>query len=159
MKRSLITSLQVLVVLLGIGILVFMLWEPHLEGRNVHATNFEIYFRDLFLAYVYVASTTFFIALYKTFTLLGRIKKGEIYSEYSLHALKMIKYSARTIIIFILGAEAYAFVFVRGRDDIAGGVAVGFFLLLVSITVAFLSAKFEKIVQQGDKIGTCRSHT
>lgn len=39
------------VVLGGIGALAFMLWEPHLEGRNAHAGLFEIYFKDPFLAY------------------------------------------------------------------------------------------------------------
>lgn len=50
---------------LGISTLALMLWEPHLEGRNVNATLFEIYFRDPFLAYAYTASIVFFVALLK----------------------------------------------------------------------------------------------
>ena len=56
MKKSSTIFLQVVIVLIGIGVLAAMLWEPHLEGRNVHATLFEIYFKDPFLAYVYIGS-------------------------------------------------------------------------------------------------------
>jgi hypothetical protein len=51
--------LQVVIVLIGIGVLAFMLWEPHVEGRNAHATVFEIYFHDPFLAYAYIGSIPF----------------------------------------------------------------------------------------------------
>ena len=53
MKRSSTTFLQLVIVLIGIGALALLLWEPHIEGRNAHATLFEIYFKDLFLAYAY----------------------------------------------------------------------------------------------------------
>src|SRR5687768_1721939 len=42
--RSSTAFLQTVVVLIGIGALALMLWEPHLEGRNTHATVFEVYF-------------------------------------------------------------------------------------------------------------------
>ena len=45
MKRSSTIFLQVVIVLIGIGALALMLWEPHIEGRNAHATLFEIYFK------------------------------------------------------------------------------------------------------------------
>lgn len=73
MKRSSILFLQAVVVLIGIGVFVFMLWEPHIEGRNANATLFEIYFQDPFLAYAYTASIAFFVALYQVFKLLGYI--------------------------------------------------------------------------------------
>jgi hypothetical protein len=66
--RSLVVPtifLQAVIVLIGIGALALMLWEPHIEGRNAHATLFEIYFNDPFLAYAYLASIPFFVALYQ----------------------------------------------------------------------------------------------
>jgi hypothetical protein len=50
MKRASTIFLQAVLVLLGIGVLALLLWEPQVEGRNVNATQFEIYFRDPFLA-------------------------------------------------------------------------------------------------------------
>src|SRR5882757_4418154 len=72
-KRPLVPTkfLQAVIVLIGIGALALMLWEPHIEGRNAHATLFEIYFKDPFLAYAYIASIPFFVALYQAFKVLG----------------------------------------------------------------------------------------
>src|SRR4030095_12648211 len=133
MKRSSTIFLQVVIVLIGIGALALMLWEPHLEGRNVHATLFEIYFKDPFLAYAYIASISFFAALYQAFKLLGYIGQNKIFSLNSVKALRTIKYCAISLVGFIVAAEAYFFIAVRGKDDIAGGVAIGLFLIFVSV--------------------------
>jgi len=49
---------------------------------------------------------------------------------------RIIKYCALTTAIFILGAEAYIFIFVRGTDDVAGGVMMGAFIIFVSAIIA-----------------------
>ena len=123
MKRSSTIFLRVVIVLIGIGVLALMLWEPHLEGRNVHATLFEIYFKDPFLAYAYIASISFFVALYQAFKLLGYIGQNKVFSPSSVRALRTIKYCAISLVGFIVAAEAYLFIVQRGKDDIAGGVA------------------------------------
>ncbi len=69
MQRSSTIFLQVVIVALGIGA-PFMLWEPHVEGVNAHATLFEKYFNP-FVVYAYVASIPFFVALYQAFKVLG----------------------------------------------------------------------------------------
>ena len=123
MKKSTI-FLQVIIVLIGIGALALMLWEPHIEGRNVNSTLFQIYFNDPFLVYAYTASIAFFVALYQAFKLLGYIGRNEVFSLNSVRALRTIKYCAITIAAFIVGAEAYFWIVMRGKDDIAGGVAM-----------------------------------
>jgi len=147
MKRSSTIFLQIVIVLIGIGALALMLWEPHIEGRNAHATLFEIYFKDPFLAYAYIASIAFFVALYQAFKLLGFIGRSEVFSQRSVKALRTIKYCAMTLVVFILGAEAYFFIAVRGKDDIAGGVAMGLFMIFVSVVIATAAAMFERILQ------------
>ena len=108
-------------VLIGISALAFMLWEPQIEGRNVHATLFQIYFNDPFLAWAYTASIAFFVALYQAFKLLGYIGQNKVFSLNSVKALRTIKYCAEVIVGFIVIAEAYLFI-ARPGDDIAGGV-------------------------------------
>ena len=120
MKRGLTIFLQVVIALLGVGVLALLLWEPHLEGRNVNATLFEIYFKDPFLAYIYLAFVPFFVGLTRAFKILGYARRNEIFLQRSVRALRIIKYCALTTAIFILGAEAYLFIFIRGKDDIAG---------------------------------------
>src|SRR5256885_6390328 len=105
MKKGSTVFLQVVVVLIGIGSLALLLWEPHIEGRNAHATLFQIYFNDPFLAYAYTGSIAFFVALYKAFKLLGHIGRGEVFSQRAVKALRTIKYCAMSLVGFLLGAE------------------------------------------------------
>jgi hypothetical protein len=148
MKRSSTIFLQIVIVLIGIGALALMLWEPHIEGRNAHATLFEIYFKDPFLAYVYIGSIAFFVALYQAFKLLGYIGRNEVFSQASVKALRTIKYCALTIVAFIVGAEAYFNIVQRGKsDDIAGGVMIGLLMIFISVVVATAAAVFERTLQ------------
>jgi len=147
MKRVSTTFLQVIIVLLGLGVFTFLLWEPHLEGRNVHATLFQIYFKDPFLAYIYLAFVPFFVSLYQGFKLLGYARRNEIFSQRSVKALRTIKIGAVITALFIVGAEVYIFIFIRGTDDVAGGVMMGAFIIFVSAIIATTAAVFERILQ------------
>jgi hypothetical protein len=148
MKRSLAIFLQAIILLIGVGVLALLLWEPNLEGRNVNATLFEVYFKDPFLAYIYLAFVPFFVALYQGFKILGYARRDELFSQRPVRALRIIKYCAITTAIFILGAEAYIFTFVRGTDDIAGGVMMGAFIILVSAIIATSAAVFERTLRK-----------
>ena len=147
MKKGSTVFLQVVVVLIGIGALALLLWEPHLEGRNAHATLFQIYFNDPFLAYAYIASIAFFVALYQAFKLLGYVGRSDVFSQRSVKALRTIKHCAMSLVGFLAGAEAYFFIVRRGKDDIAGGVMMGLFLIFVSVVIATAAAVFEKTLQ------------
>ena len=147
MKRGSTIFLQIVILLLGAGVLAFLLWEPQVEGRNVNATLFEIYFKDPFLAYIYLAFVPFFVGLYQGFKLLGYTRRNEIFFQHSVRALRIIKYCALTTAIFILGAEAYIFIFIRGTDDVAGGVMMGVFVILACAVIGTAAAVFERILQ------------
>ena len=101
MKRSSTAFLQIVIVLIGIGALALMLWEPHIEGRNAHATVFEIYFKDPFLAYAYIASIPFFVALYQGFKVLGYAGHNKVFSQAAVKALRTIKCCAIAIVGFV----------------------------------------------------------
>ena len=147
MKKSSTIFFQIVIVFIGIGALAFLLWEPHIEGRNAHATLFQIYFNDPFLAYAYTGSIAFFVALYQAFKLLGYIGQDNACSLHSVRALRIITYCAIIIIGFIVPAVAYLFI-VRPEDDIAGGVAMGILISFISIVVATVVAVFEKRLQR-----------
>jgi hypothetical protein len=132
-------------VLIGIGTLALLLWEPHLEGRNVNATLFEIYFKDPFLAYAYIASIPFFVALYQAFKLLGYAGQNKVFSEAAVKALRTIKYCAIAIIGFVAVGEI--FIMLGNSDDRAGGVFMGILITFGSIVIATAAAMFERILQ------------
>jgi len=132
-------------VLIGIGVLALMLWEPHLEGRNAHATLFEIYFKDPFLAYAYIASTPFFVGLYQAFKVLGYAGKNKVFSQAAVKAMRTIKYCAISMIGFVAVAEV--FIMLSNSDDRAGGVFIGILIAFGSVVSAAAAAMFERILK------------
>lgn len=145
MKRSSTAFLQIVIVLIGIGALALMLWEPHIEGRNAHATVFEIYFKDPFLAYAYIGSIPFFVALYQAFKVLGYAGQNTVFSHAAVKALRTIKFCAITIVGFVAVGEI--FIMMGDSDDRAGGVFMGVLITFGSIVIATAAATFEWILQ------------
>src|SRR5688572_12138217 len=119
MKRASILFLRAVILLVGIAVLAGLLWEPQVEGWNANADLATIYFRDPFLAYVYVGSLPFFFGLYQAFKFLGYVGRGQAFSPVAVRSLRLIKYCALAVIGFIIGAEAYIMLGVS--DDRAGG--------------------------------------
>jgi hypothetical protein len=146
MNRSSTIFLQIVIVLIGIGALALLLWEPHLEGRNAHATNFEIYFKDPFLALVYLGSIPFFVALYQAFNVLGYAGQNKIFSQEAVKALWTIKYCALATIGFVV-VEEIIIMLNHGSDDAAGGVFMGVLITFGSIVIATAAAMFKRILQ------------
>ncbi|HMN28628.1 MAG TPA: DUF2975 domain-containing protein [Caldilineaceae bacterium] len=145
MKRSSTIFLQTVIVLIGIGALALLLWEPHIEGRNAHATLFAIYFKDPFLAYAYIASIPFFVALYQAFKVLGYAGQNQVFSPAAVKALRTIKFCALAMIGFVVGGEL--FIMFGNSDDRAGGVFIGILITFGSIVMATVAAMFEQILQ------------
>jgi len=143
--RSSTLFLQAVIVLLGIGALALMLWEPHIEGRNAHATLFQIYFNDPFLAYAYTTSISFFAALYQAFKVLNYIRQNRAFSPASVKALRTIKFCAMAMIGFVAAGEV--FIMLGSSDDRAGGVFIGILIAFGSLVVAAAAAMFERIFQ------------
>ena len=143
MNRSLALLLQVIVALVGLAVLTFLLGEPHFEGRNVHATTFEIYFHDPFLAYVYVGSIPFFIALWQAFKLLADFRRSQAFSHGTVRAMGTIKRCAITLVGFVAGATI--FILMCGdKDDRPAGVVMSALATFAAVTIAIAAAMFER---------------
>lgn len=145
MKQRPTIFLQTVIVLIGIGALALLLWEPQIEGRNAHATLFEIYFKDPFLAYAYIGSIPFFLALYQAFKVLGYAGQNKVFSQAAVKALRTIKFCAIAIIGFVAVGEI--FILLGDSDDRAGGVFMGILITFGSIVIATAAAMFEQILQ------------
>ena len=150
MKRSSTIFLQVVIVLIGIGALAILLFEPHIEGRNANATLYQIYFNDPFLAYAYVASIPFFVALYQAFKVLGYAGQDKVFSPPAVKALRTIKYCAIAVIGFLVGGEI--FILLSNEEDKAGGIMIGIVLIFCAVVIAAASAMFERILQNAVEI-------
>ena len=147
-KRSLVVPtifLQAVIALIGIGALALLLWEPHIEGRNAHATLFEIYFKDPFLAYAYLGSIPFFVALYQTFKVLGYIRDNKAFSQATVKALRTIKFCALAIIGFV--SVSVIFFMFSDPDDRPAGVFMRLLITFGAVVIATAAAMFERILQ------------
>lgn len=146
MNRFVTLVLQLGVVLVGCTALLFLLIEPHFEGRNINATAYEVYFNDPFLVYAYVASISLFLLLYQVFRVIGYIGKKQTYSFAVVKALRTIQYCALAGIGFVVGPLVYLLV-VRPEDDIAGGVAMGLLIIICFAISGTIATMFKKVIQ------------
>ena len=145
MKRGSIVFLRGVLVLIGAGVLTLLLLEPQTEGRNAHATTFEIYFKDPFLAYVYVASIPLFVALYQAFKVLGYVGQSTMLSSDGVRRLRTIKHCALAIIGFVVGAELI--IIASRNDDPQGGFFMGVLIAFVATVVATAMSVLERTLQ------------
>jgi hypothetical protein len=149
MKKSSTIFLRIVIVLIGIAALAFMIWEPHVEGVNAHATVFQMYFNS-FVAYAFMASIPFFVALYQAFKLLGYVGQNRVFSQEAVKALRTMKYCALAIIGFV--AVSAIFMINGDRDDRPAGVFMRLLVTFPSIVVATAAAMFERILQNAVEI-------
>ncbi len=145
MKKTSTIFLQIVTVLIGIGALAFLLLEPLFEGRNAHSTLFQVYFNDAFLAWAYLASIPFFIALYQAFKIFKYSRENN--TQPVVRALRTIKYCGTILVVFVIAAEAYLFI-VRPGDDIAGGVFIGLLMFVVFGVITIVTTRLEKSFKQ-----------
>lgn len=137
--------LQVILVFIGICVFVFMLWEPHLEGRNAHSTVYEVYFNDPFLAFAYAASIPFYIGLYNVLKVAGYFRQNNLLSQTAINSLQTIKICALSVAGFAVVGEII--IIMNESDDRAGGVFIGVLITLISAGIAAAVAKFETILK------------
>ncbi|MFA7419284.1 MAG: DUF2975 domain-containing protein [Melioribacteraceae bacterium] len=137
--------LQAVIIFIGIGAFIFMLWEPHIEGRNAHSTLFEIYFNDPFLAFAYIASIPFYMGIYNAVKVLGYYRQNNVVSKGAVKSLRTIKLCALSIIGSVFVGEI--FIMMNESDDRAGGVFMGFLIISISVGIAAAASKFQKNLQ------------
>jgi hypothetical protein len=145
-KRSSTAFLQVVIVLIALGAAALLLVKPWVDGRKAHATAFAIYFKDLFLAFVYAMSIPFFVALYHAFKVLGYAGRNQVFSEPAVRSMRTIKRCALVIVGFVVFGE----VFVLKHDDAenpGAGVFIGLLVIFPSVVIAAAAAVFERVLR------------
>jgi Protein of unknown function (DUF2975) len=144
MNRGSTIFLQVVIVLIGIGALAFMLWEPHVEGANAHATLSQMYFNS-FVVYAVIGSTPFFVALYHAFKVLGYVRQNKTFSQATVNSLRIIKYCALALIGFV--AVSVIFMIGGDREDRPVGLFMRILVTFPSIIVATVVTISERILR------------
>ncbi len=137
--------LQAVIVLVGMCALAFLLWEPHLEGRNANATPYEIYLNDPFLAYAYVASVSFFLALYNVFKVLRYAGTNRLFSHASIKAVRTTKFCAMAMIAFVVVGEL---MILPNADELPPPIFMGLLICFGAAVIAAAMSMFQKLLQK-----------
>lgn len=143
MKRGSTLFLKTVLILIGIGLLAFLIFTfPFLfkEGDVMG-------YRPILLG-THVSTIPFFFALYQAWNLLTYIDKNIAFSDLSVKALKNIKYSVVVFgVLYALGSP-YIY-YVAELDDAPGVLAIALIFVGASIVVATFAAVLQKLVQNG----------
>ena len=118
------------------------------QKRARHAL--EVYFKDPFLAYAYIGSIPFFVALHQAFKLLGYVGQDTVFSPAAVRALRTIRYCAMAIVGFVAVGEI--FIMLGDSDDRAGGVFMGILIICPSIVIAAAMVVLERVLQNAVNI-------
>lgn len=147
MKKNIIAGLRWLLALFGGLVVVFLLWEPHIEGRNAHATFAQIYFQDAFLLYVYVCSIPFFIALAQARKILKYIEQNQ---EQVPAVTKSIQIMKRCV-LFVMGSVVASgwFMFGAEREDRPQGVFLRAAVIFSSVVAMVAIHGYERMRSRG----------
>lgn len=150
MKRIAIGFLRIGLVLVGVGASAFLVCEPWVEGRNANATWVDVYFRDPFLAYVYLAAVPFFMGLHQALKVLGHVERGLTFSRESVRAVRTIRLCAMAI----LGFVAVSLIFIGWGDpeDRPQGMVMRLLVAVPAVVMAAAAMRFERAART--KLGT-----
>lgn len=147
MKKLFLIALQLLLVLAGNALFVFLLVEPQLEGRNAQATLFETYCTDPFLAFIYLASLPLFWGLFQAFKLLGFAGQETIYSPESVQAARTLKFCARAFLMVV--AFSLFFMIFADPEDRPAGLFMRLLVGVPATLVAWGTTLLQRALQNG----------
>ena len=142
-------------VILFIGIAVFtlcaLLFPPILRELRTVPEFTAVFYPGLFA--FYATAIPFFFALYQSWKLLRYIDANNAFSEFSIQALRKIKYCAVAMSI-LYATNMPLVVLLSELDDAPGGIIIGFVIVLAPLTVATFAAVLQKLVQNAIDIKT-----
>ena len=136
-----ISFLKAVIVLIGLGVLALCVFVLPAGIRSDQTGAYRP-----ILAGFYVPAIPFFVALYQALKLLGFIEKNKAFSEFSVSALKKIKYCALIISVLFTVSMPYIF-YVAELDDAPGVALIGFVIIFASFVIGVFAAVLQKLIQ------------
>lgn len=145
MKRSSTLFLKLALLFIGMVVTAALIFFPQGEERNTNADFWQIYFRDPFLMYMYIAMIPFFVALHQALKLLGHIENNKVFSPVAVSTLRNIKYCAFTLAGLTSLTLPYVFMF-GDREDVPGVIVVCFISIFSVFAVGVAAGVFEQLL-------------
>lgn len=95
---------------------------------------------------MFLTTIPFYFALYQALKLLGYIDKNEAFSQFSVEALKKIKFCAITISSMYVVIMPFIFL-LADKDDAPGAIIMGAVPIFASIVIAVFAAVLQRLLQ------------
>lgn len=148
MKQILILTLKTSLLVIGLGMLIFLIRFPQTEGRAANLDLLSIY-KDPVIIYIYITFLPFFVCLYQIFKLLRNIEQNKFYSPAAIKAVRNIKYCSLSFIGFMAAAVYYVFVLSKTtNEDGAGAMVLGTGIIILTGLIAISSTKLQKYLEK-----------
>ncbi|WP_332631674.1 DUF2975 domain-containing protein [Halalkalibacter flavus] len=150
MKQGSTFFLRIAVILIGAPVLGLCLFGiPWLANHPVNPDYAHMLYPLLII--MYGTAIPFFTALYQAFRLLNYIDTNIAFSNFSVRALKMIKYCAITIGILYLVGMPFLYL-IAEMDDAPGIIVIGLVIIFASSVIAVFAAVLQKLLQEAINI-------
>ena len=152
MKRRPTLFLKIAVILMGLPILsicIFIVPEVGLFGAELYPEF--TFIKYLIWLVMYGAAIPYYLALYQSMKLLTYIDHNFAFSQFSVDALKNIKFCAIAIsAIYVVGLPL--FYLIAERDDAPGLILINMVLILASMVVGVFAAVLQRLLQEAINI-------
>lgn len=147
LKRTSTFFLKAVIVLLVIVVLVFcaiMATQIYYELQKGVPTFAAIFFMGIIA--LFLTPIPFFVALFQAFKLLQYIDRSDAFSESSIKALTIIKYSAVVMTALYMLCLPLAYI-VAELDDAPGLIFISTGFAFAPLVVATFAAVLQKLIQ------------
>lgn len=145
MKRGSTLFLRLVIFILGLAALALCIFGLPSMGRGLANEFPSVAYLQYSILIAYAAALPFFLALYQALKLLSYIDKNKAFSDLSVKALGIIKYSAIAISVLFAGAMPFWFG-IADSDDAPGVVIVGAFFASAPLVIAVFAALLQKLL-------------
>ncbi|MGP4040169.1 DUF2975 domain-containing protein [Gracilibacillus sp. D59] len=141
MNRRAFLFLKITVFLIGISVLFLLFFIlPRLANETAQRFTEFAYLQYPVLIGLYVSAIRFYFALYQSFRLLIYIENKIAFSDFSVRAIKYIKYCAISIgILYVLGM-----MFLFSQDALHPGILI---MGVIIMTASFVFALFTDVLK------------
>ncbi|XKE95399.1 DUF2975 domain-containing protein [Metaplanococcus flavidus] len=151
-KQASTLFLKVVLVLMALAVLALCVFGlPGMAARDAELHPEKAYLQYPFLISAYVFFIPVFIAMYQAFKLLTYIDLNQAFSELAVKSLKIIRYCAYAVIVFIVLGEMATIALIRG-EDITHIITLGAIGSFACITVAVFAGLLQKLLKDATRI-------
>ncbi len=148
MKQVSTLFLKIAVILIGIPILALCIFlVPELGNLAAKLLPDFAYIHYFVFIVFYGSAIPFYAALYQAFKLLRYIDRNKAFSEWSVEALKKIKYCAITISCLHVLVLPLFYLFAE-KDDAPGVVFIGLVVPFASMVIAVFAAVLQRLLKE-----------